>query len=91
MNALQLSSKVTLNVRILIIECLLKGLFGLSQSLNFNLVGFYACIKVVQFFLNDKQKDTSAFVRRSLNDDIGLTKVIFITYGSDNKSNDELR
>jgi hypothetical protein len=90
MNALQLSSKVTLNVCILGIECLLKGLFGLSQSLNFNLVGFYACIKVVQFFLNDKQKDTSAFVRRSLND-IGLTKVIFITYGSDNKSNDELR
>jgi hypothetical protein len=58
MNALQLSSKVTLNVCILRIECFFKGLFGLSQSLHFNLVCFYARVQIVQFFLNDSKKDT---------------------------------
>ena len=58
MNALQLSSKVALDVCILRIECFFKGLFGLSQSLHFNLVGFYACVQIVQFFLNDSKKDT---------------------------------
>ncbi len=58
MNALQLSSKVALNVCIFRIECFFKGLFGLSQILHLNLVSFYACVQIVQFFLNDSKKDT---------------------------------
>ena len=68
MNTFKFSSQIALYVCVLGVKCLLKRLFGLSQGLDLNLVGFYACVEVVEFFLKDKHKDTSAAVRRSLND-----------------------
>ncbi len=68
MNAFQFGSQIALYVCVLGVKCLLKSFLGLSQGLDLNLVGFYVRVEVVEFFLKDKLKDTSAAVRRSLND-----------------------
>jgi len=73
MDSLKLCGYITFDVNIFGVKGFLKRLLGLSQILHFDLVCFYACINIVEFFLIIiGATNTSAAVSLSLN--IGLDR-----------------